>query len=151
MFRRALLAAAALILLCAAFVGGWITGRLGLGSVVSSSSLPDTERAFSERMRDVVLVGSFTVAGRDRPPKADRYEISSVERVGDDLWRFNAKLDCCGISGPVPIVVPMRFVGDTPMIMMTDTSLPGIGTLFGQTYSTVPLVAVAEMRMEVAN
>jgi hypothetical protein len=24
--------------------------------------------------------------------------------------------------------VPLRFVGDTPVIMMTDTALPGIGT-----------------------
>ena len=55
--------------------------------------------------------------------------ISSVEKVGDDLWRFNAKMDCCGLggSGAIPIVVPMRFVGDTPVIMMTDTSLPGMG------------------------
>jgi hypothetical protein len=37
-------------------------------------------------------------------------------------------MHCCGVDGAVPVVVPMRFVGDTPMIMMTDTSLPGIGT-----------------------
>jgi hypothetical protein len=38
-------------------------------------------------------------------------------------------MDCCGVAGAgIPIVVPMRFVGDTPVIMMTDTSLPGIGT-----------------------
>ena len=52
-----------------------------------------------------------------------------MEKVGEDLWRFNASMDCCGVKGTtLPIVVPMRFVGDTPIIMMTDTSLPGIGT-----------------------
>jgi hypothetical protein len=77
----------------------------------------------------VTLVGSFTVAGReDTTPRADGYEISSVEKVGDNLWRFNATMHCCGVNGALPIVVPMRFNGDTPMIMMTDTSLPGIGT-----------------------
>jgi hypothetical protein len=30
--------------------------------------------------------------------------------------------------GVFPVVVPMRWVGDTPVIMMTDTSLPGLGT-----------------------
>jgi hypothetical protein len=126
--RRILKLGFALVLLLAVFVGGWIAGRLGIGSVVEPSSLSEAERAFTERMHDVVLVGTFTVSGRDRPPRTERYEIASVEKVGDDLWRFNAKMDCCGLNGGIPIVVPLRFVGDTPMIMMTDTSLPGIGS-----------------------
>lgn len=126
------------------FCGGWFVGRLGIGSVVSPSSLTEAERRFVESMRGVTMVGTFSVDGReDRTPEPDRYEIASVEKIGDDLWRFNAKMDCCGMagSGSVPIAVPMRFVGDTPMIMMTDTSLPGIGTFtvrvlfYGDRYS----------------
>ena len=95
--RRALGIALGLVLLLAIFAGGWLVGRLGIGSVVDPASLTDLERQFTERMRDVTLVGSFTVAGReDRTPRPDRYEISSVEKVGDDLWRFNARMDCCG-------------------------------------------------------
>ncbi|HEY7185242.1 MAG TPA: hypothetical protein VH436_01775 [Vicinamibacterales bacterium] len=119
------------------FAGGWLVGRLGIGSVVDPASLTEAERQFSERMRNVALVGSFNVAGREgRPPNPDGYEIASVEKVGTDLWRFNAKMDCCGLggSGAIPIVVPMRFVGDTPMIMMTDTSLPGIGTFTARVF-----------------
>jgi hypothetical protein len=116
-------------LLLTIFVGGWLAGRLGIGSVVDPASLTEAERQFAERMRDVALVGSFTIAGRDdRAPRPDRYGISSVEKVGDDLWRFNASMDCCGVNGSIPVVVPMRWNGDTPMIMMTDTSLPGLGT-----------------------
>ena len=80
-------------------------------------------------MRDVSLVGSSTVFGQaDLTPSPDRYDISSVEKVGTDLWRFNASMQCCGVNGAVPVVVPMRWNGDTPMIMMTDTTLPGLGT-----------------------
>src|SRR5436190_15380697 len=125
--RPALFVALALML----FGGGWLVGRLGIGSVVNPSSLSEVERRFSEGMRNVTMAGTFTVAGREnRTPRVDRYEIASVEKVGDDLWRFNAKMDCCGLGGSeaIPIVVPMRFVGDTPVIMMTDTSLPGMGT-----------------------
>ena len=87
------------------------------------------ERDFIERMRDVSLVGSSTVFGQaDLTPSPDRYDISSVEKVGTDLWRFNASMQCCGVNGAVPVVVPMRWNGDTPMIMMTDTTLPGLGT-----------------------
>jgi hypothetical protein len=42
--------------------------------------------------------------------------------------RFNAKMQCCGFVGAIALAVPMRWNGDTPMIMMTDTSLPGLGT-----------------------
>jgi hypothetical protein len=67
--------------------------------------------------------------GEDRTPRPDRYDIFSVEKVGTELWRFNAKMDCCGVNGAtLPIVVPMRWSGDTPVIMMTDTSIPGVGT-----------------------
>jgi len=111
------------------FGGGWLVGRLGIGRVADPASLTDAERQFVERMRDVSLVGSFTTAGReDRTPRPDRYDISSVEKVDTDLWRFNAKMNCCGVNGAIPFVVPMRFSGDTPMIMMTDTSIPGVGT-----------------------
>jgi hypothetical protein len=118
------------VLVLAVFAVGWIVGRTGIGSVVEPASLTDAERVFAERMRGVNLVGAFTVAGReDRTPRADRYEIASVEKIGEDLWQFNARMDCCGLDGSViPIAIPMRFVGDTPVIMMTDTSLPGIGT-----------------------
>jgi hypothetical protein len=128
--RRILSVALIVVLGAAIFAGGWLTGRLGIGSVVEPASLTEAERQFTERMRDVSLVGSFTIAGReDRTPRPDRYDISSVEKVGDDLWRFNASMQCCGVEGrTMPIVVPMRWNGDTPTIMMTDTSLPGLGT-----------------------
>jgi hypothetical protein len=127
--RRGLGIALAVVLALAIFAGGWLVGRLAIGSVVNPASLTDLERQFTERMRDVSLVGSFTVAGRDKgAPRADRYDIASVEKVGNNLWRFNASMQCCGVNGAIPIVVPMQWNGDTPMIMMTDTSLPGLGT-----------------------
>ena len=129
--RRALRVTVLLLVAAILFGGGWLVGRLGIGSVVDPASLTDAERQFSARMKNVAMVGTFTVAGREnRAPSPDRYEISSVEKVGEDLWRFNAKMDCCGMqgSGGIPFVVPMRWVGDTPVIMMTDTSLPGLGT-----------------------
>ena len=127
--RRAVGIAMVVVLALAIFAGGWLVGRLGIGSVVNPASLTELERQFTERMRGVTLVGSFTIKGReDRAPRPDRYDISSVEKVGDNLWRFNASMQCCGVSGAIPVVVPMQWNGDTPTIMMTDTSLPGLGT-----------------------
>jgi hypothetical protein len=128
--RRLVKAVLVAVLAIVVFAAGWLTGRLGIGSVVDPASLTEAERQFADRMRNVSMVGTFTVWGREeRTPRTDRYEIASVEKVGEDLWRFNAKMDCCGLNGAtVPIAVPMRWVGDTPVIMMTDTGLPGIGT-----------------------
>jgi hypothetical protein len=127
--RRVLGTVLAVVLVLAIFASGWLVGRLGIGAAVNPASLTDLERQFTERMRDVSLIGSFTVNGReDRTPRSDRYDISSVEKVGDNLWRFNASMHCCGVNGVIPVAVPMRWNGDTPMIMMTDTSLPGLGT-----------------------
>jgi hypothetical protein len=127
--RRILSAVAILIVLAATFAGGWLVGRLGIGSAVDPASLSELERQFAERMRDVSLVGSFTIDGSEgRTPRDDRYDIQSVEKVGDNLWKFNAGMSCCGVNGIIPIVVPMGWIGDTQVIMMTDTSLPGLGT-----------------------
>jgi hypothetical protein len=127
--RRTITVAAVIVAGLLLFAGGWLVGRLGIGAVVDPASLTDAERQFADRMRGVSLIGSFTVDGReDAPPRTDRYDIVSVDKVGADRWRFNASMQCCGVSGAIPIVVPLRWNGDTPMIMMTDTSLPGIGT-----------------------
>ena len=91
--RRMVTVAAVVVLALALFAGGWLVGRLGIGAVVTPASLNDAERQFMERMREVSLVGSFTVAGReDRTPHADRYDISSVEKgsaltYGDSMPR----------------------------------------------------------------
>jgi hypothetical protein len=57
----------------AIFSGGWLVGRMGIGAVVDPVSLSEAERQFADRMRDVTLVGSFTVTGPDNvPPRDDR-------------------------------------------------------------------------------
>jgi hypothetical protein len=125
--KRLLKLAGFLLLLAVVFGAGWLTKTLGLGSAVPVAALSDLERQFSEQMQNAALVGSFTIAGReDRPPRADRYEISSVQKIDDTRWRFNAKIGETGVSAP--IVVPMQWLGDTPMINMTDWEIPAVGT-----------------------
>jgi hypothetical protein len=117
------------LLLLVVFAGGWVAGRLGIGPAVDPSMLTEAERAFTERMRGSTLVGHFTVAGREAPAaSADRYDIASVEKIGDELWRFNARMRHDDFDVTLPIAVPMTFVGDTPVIMMTDYTIPPLGT-----------------------
>jgi hypothetical protein len=126
--KRILTLGLVLFLVLLAFGAGWLGGRTGLiGRRVDPATLPEHERRFDERMDNVALVGRFTVTGReDRAASPDRYEISSVEKVGENQWRFNAKIGELGVT--MPVVVPIEWAGDTPVITMTNLALPGLGT-----------------------
>ena len=122
-----------LLLLLVAFGGGWIVAKTGMGEAMDPAGLPAVERAFVERMNGAALVGRFTIAGReDRVATPDRYDIYSVDKVGEDQWRFNAKIGESGLT--LPIVVRMTFVDDTPMIVMTDSTIPGMGTFTARVF-----------------
>ena len=122
-----------LLLIILAAGGGFLAAKLGVGSRVRTVDLPAAERQFAERMLNVSLVGAFTMTGReDRAPRGDRYDISSVEKVGDDQWRFNAKIGELGVT--LPIVVTMKFAGDTPIVTITDFTIPALGTFTARVF-----------------
>jgi hypothetical protein len=122
-----------LVLLLLAGGAGFIMAKLGVGSRVETVNLPEAERRFAERMQNVAMVGSFTIAGREsQTPREDHYDIASVEKVGDDRWRFNATIGENGIT--LPVVVTMKFVDDTPMITITDFSIPSMGTFTARVF-----------------
>ena len=117
------------------FGSGWLVATLRIGSAVDPASLSTLERRFTDQMNGATLVGRFTVAGReDRQASQDRYDISSVEKVGDDQWRFNTRIRYGSVDATVPVVVPMRWVGDTPMITMTDVAIPRMGTFSARVF-----------------
>ena len=125
------LARGMLIVFCIAlaFAAGWLSGMTRMGAAIDPVALPEVERQFIEKMNGAALVGHFTLRGRDlREGPPDRYDIYSVEKVGEDLWRFNSKIGEVGVT--VPVVVRMRFVDDTPLIVMTDAGIPGMGEGF---------------------
>ena len=131
-FRRLLLALLTIIIV---FALGWTAGRLGIGRRVPRESLSDLEREFTDRLRGAALVGRFTIAGReDRPASPDRYEISSVERVGGNDWRFNARMRYGSVDVTLPVVVTMLWAGDTPIITMTDVTIPTLGTFTARVF-----------------
>lgn len=122
-----------LLLLLLAGGAGYILAKLGVGSRVETVNLPEVERQFAERMQNVSMVGSFTIAGREnQAPREDHYDIASVEKVGEDQWRFNATIGEMGVT--LPIVVTMKFAGDTPIITITDFSIPKLGTFTARVF-----------------
>ena len=125
--RLRLFATAGLMLVT--FAIGWALAKSGLVAVTAPPPLSQLEQQFAERMTDVVLVGQFTVAGReDRGSRQERYEIASVTKVDDNRWRFMARIMYGQVDVELPVTVTMAWAGDTPMITMTDVSIPMLGT-----------------------
>ena len=124
--------AAAGAVLILVFGLGWITAATGRGQEADPASLTDLEREFTEQMRNVVLVGHFTIEGRERRDGLpERYEISEVTKLEGDRWRFDVHLTYGSVDATLPVVVPIVWAGDTPMVSITDFAIPGLGEEFG--------------------
>ena len=92
-------------------------------------SLNALEQEFAERMANSVLVGRFVIAGsEDSMPRPERYEIEGVTKVGEDQWRFTARIQYGDTNVTLPVVVTMLWAGDTPMVSLTDLTVPMLGT-----------------------
>jgi hypothetical protein len=85
------------------------------------------EKQFEDSMRDVTLVGQSTRA--NRPGVFDeKYRISSVRKVAGNKWLFNARVMYEGKDLPVPIPLTVEWAGDTPVVTLTDLTIPSVGT-----------------------
>lgn len=91
---------------------------------------PDRERLeneFRQMLSGATLVGQFSITGREGL-RNERYTISSVSKVGGDIWTINARIQYGERDFTVPVPVKVLWAGDTPVITLTDVSLPGMGT-----------------------
>jgi hypothetical protein len=86
------------------------------------------EKQFQEMMAGAVLVGHSTFNNRDKLSGEERYSIDSVTRLAGDTWMFKARMKLGSREVPVPIPVTIKWAGDTPVIEVTDFSIPGIGS-----------------------
>ncbi len=118
--------------------------------------IAEREAAFSKSMEKCVLTGTFTIDVKDDgdplkaesyeiedllssepltatlgdPLKPESYEIESVTKATDNLWIFMTRIKYGKLDTKLPITVPMEWAGDTPMVTLTNASLPGLGEGF---------------------
>jgi len=110
--------------LLACFV--WIA-TLGFAQTAPAPELTAAEKQFQESMADVTLVGYFT-SGDKAELKEDRYVIERVSKVGDDLWKFEARIQYNKKDMKVAMPLPVKWAGDTPVISLTKFAVPGLGS-----------------------
>jgi hypothetical protein len=85
------------------------------------------EADFEKMLTNATLAGRFTSRGSDRIAE-DRYTISKVSKIGGDLWLIHSRIQYGQRDVTVPVPVKVVWAGDTPMIQLTDATIPGLGT-----------------------
>ena len=80
-------------------------------------------------MKGVTLVGRSSSLNSDRISGEEKYVIDGLSKLAGDTWLLRTRLQCCGNNEiPVPMPVTIKWAGDTPVITLTDLSIPGMGT-----------------------
>lgn len=98
-----------------------------------SNSVSAEERILFERfeklMTGVRLSGFFTLDDLEQPPAKEIYEIQRVQKLGvGDLWIFTARIKYGKKDLTLPIPLPVKWAGKTPVISMQNANIPGLGT-----------------------
>jgi hypothetical protein len=92
---------------------------------------PALERQFAETLTGAKLVGFATDSRHpDAQPREDSYTIDRVTKVpgSADNWVFTCRIPFRGTSLAVPLIIPVKWAGDTPVISVTDMAIPKMGT-----------------------
>jgi hypothetical protein len=93
-----------------------------------SVSQAELDAKFEKTMTNAVLDGSFTVTGSDKPPAHDRYTLGSVTKKSGDTWLFVATVQYGNHDISLPLEIPVKWAGDTPVISVTNIGMPGLGS-----------------------
>lgn len=90
-------------------------------------ALNGLEKDFQDSLAGVTLEGQSTHDGKPGVAE-DHYNIERVEKVGSDNWTFYVRVSMQGKEMTMPLPIEVKWAGDTPVITLTDKSLPGMGT-----------------------
>lgn len=85
------------------------------------------EKEFEEMMSGATLSGRFS-SFRTDAIREEKYTVGKVSKLTGDTWVINARIQYGGNDYTVPVPVKVLWAGDTPVITLTDVSLPGSGT-----------------------
>ncbi len=99
------------------------------GCSQGGASQAKLEDEFKKMLTGATLEGSFTVNGRELEPlRKEKYTIEGVTKLAGGYWTINARIEYGNHDVTVPVPVRVEWAGDTPVIQLTDATIPGLGT-----------------------
>jgi hypothetical protein len=90
------------------------------------------EAALTKMLSGATLEGSFTSTGAGSDPSKlsrDKYTLGEVRKVSGEMWQIPARIQYGDKDITFPIVLPIRWAGDTPVVTVDDLPIPGFGTV----------------------
>ena len=93
-------------------------------------SQEELEAKFAKDLSGATLVGHFTTAGEGKTssPKEEKYTLTKVAKVQGDIWLFQTRIQYGDHDVTLPLPLPVKWAGDTPMIYLNNMPIPGLGT-----------------------
>ena len=91
----------------------------------------DKERndALAKMLTGSKFVGVFTIDGQEGIPAKEEYIIKSVKKLTkSDTWIFQARIKYGKQDVTLPVPVPIKWAGKTPVIEMDNLKIPLLGT-----------------------
>jgi hypothetical protein len=92
----------------------------------------ELDAAFSKMLSGTTLEGSFTSTSEGFDPtklSTEKYTLGDVKKVEGNYWLIPARIEYGEHDVTIPLVLPVRWAGDTPMIVVDNVGLPGFGTV----------------------
>ena len=87
------------------------------------------EKEFAAKLSGSKLAGGFSIDGKDLSgSKPDKYQIVSAKKLQGDDWVITAKMKVGQQEVDVPIPLKVYWADDTPVMSLTDLTIPGVGT-----------------------
>jgi hypothetical protein len=101
-------------------------------AAASSSAEADRNARFAQYMSGVKFIGRFTILdaeGRGERMPEEEYTIRKCEKLPQgDLFRFTARIRYGDTDTEVPMDLPVKWAGGTPVITLEKLWIPGLGT-----------------------
>ena len=83
-----------------------------------------------KQLTNTKLVGRFTVLGKEDGdlPKEEYTILSAKKTDRGNWWLLNARIKYGKKDVTVPLALKIEWAGETPVISLTDFTIPGLGT-----------------------
>lgn len=91
----------------------------------------ELEAGLSKLLSNATLEGSFTSTARGSDPNrvnSDKYTLGAVQKIAGKMWLIQAKIQYRGNDILFPLTLPIEWAGDTPVIVVDNFTIPGMGT-----------------------
>jgi hypothetical protein len=92
----------------------------------------EREAAFCKMLSGATLEGSFTSTGDGANAEQlsrEKYTLGEVKKLQGNMWFIPARIQYGEHDVTIPLMLPVRWAGDTPVIVVDEVGLPGFGTV----------------------